>query len=105
MLLHTIRICTCREVLQAPPTLLAVTHTHLLLFAATTLELVDSIDLRGQSISVCVCVYVLSCKLVCVCKYQNQLWHFLDPLPSSNVVPSVTAVASLTFDPLSDNVS
>ncbi|XP_064402909.1 WD repeat-containing protein 27-like isoform X2 [Halichondria panicea] len=61
-----------REVLQAPPAMLAVTHTHLLLFAATTLELVDSIDLR-------------------------------DPLPSSDVVPSVTAVASLTFDPLSDN--
>ncbi len=29
--------------------------------------------------------------------------HFLDPLPSSDVVPSVTAVASLTIDPLSDN--
>ncbi len=49
---------TYREVLQAPPTLLAVTHTHLLLFAATTLELVDSLDLRGRSSIVCVLLQV-----------------------------------------------
>ena len=43
-------LATCSDVLKQPPSLLAVTHLGLLRFNAHTLELLENLDFRGDSL-------------------------------------------------------